>query len=64
MTLQATSTDVLFAFAAAPPNTGVGMKLRPHHPFAYTGSQNVYIKLRDEIGLGGVSPGGAVVYDV
>jgi len=65
MILEATSAAVLFAFAAAPPVTNVGMSLRPHRPFSYTGSQNVYIKLRDAVtDEGGVQPGGAAVYEV
>jgi len=67
MFLQATSDAVHFAFAAATPgSTDPGITLKPDEVFSYTGSQNVYIKLRTAVSaaLGGVGPGGAAIYSV
>ena len=64
MFLQATSEAVLFAVAATSPATNVGFSLKPGDVFSYTGSQNVYIKLRATVSKGGVTPGGAATYSV
>jgi len=64
MLLQATSDAVLFAFAAGAPSTNAGFSLKPQEVFSYTGSQNVYIKLRSAVAENGVTPGGSAIYSV
>jgi len=62
MQLQATSREVFFDFNTVPPTTDGGVTIEPGRPYDYLGSENVYIKLRSAIALGGQQPGGAAIY--